>query len=178
MIWNGTEGFPDLYFLATPSPFCTGFINTSSTRPQSQHSVTSPSNSLANVQQPQRLQHESIFNSTSIKRLTAAETILHDPIESRNLLTASSATPHDAPTLRQRHCGCTIFNELLLHHRCLHDIHTRVTSSPITWQRQQLPTPSTSAATPRQRQQTDEMLQLHPHPALKRVAQSQRYPVK
>ena len=143
-----------------------------------QHSVTSLSNTLANIQQPQRLQHESAFNHTSTQRLTAAETILHDLIESRRLPTASPATPHDATTLRQRHCGCTILDKLLLHHRCLHDIHTRVTSSPITWQRQQLPTPSTSAATPRQRQQTDKMLQLHQHPASKRVAQSQRHSAK
>ena len=156
--------------LASPTPRVRAYIR--------QHSVTSLSNTLANIQQPQRLQHESTFNHTSLQRLTAAETIPHGLIESRRLSTASPATPHDAPTLRQRHCGCTILDELLLRHRCLYDVHRRITSSPIAWQRQQSPTPSTSAATPRQRLQTDDRLQLHPHQASERVVRSQRHSAK
>ena len=91
-----------------------------------QHSVTSLSNTLANIQQPQRLQHQFVFDFTSIQHLAAAETIVHDLIEPRNVSTAPSTTPDDSPTLRQRLHGCIRLDELLLHRHCLHDVHSRL----------------------------------------------------
>ena len=104
----------------------TGTHNNSSTFPQRHHSVTSLSNTLANNQQLQQLQTLAVFNSTSLRRLAAAETISHEPIESKNIPTASSTTSDGSPTLRQRLHGCIRLDELLLHRHCLHDVHSRL----------------------------------------------------
>ena len=104
----------------------TGTHNNSSTFPQRHHSATRLSNTLANNQQPQQLQTFAVFNSTSLRRLAAAETISHEPIESKNIPTASSTTSDDSPTLRQRLHGCIRLDELLLHRHCLHDVHNRL----------------------------------------------------
>ena len=104
----------------------TGTHNNSSTFPQRHHSVTRPSNTLANNQQLQQLQTLAVFNSTSLRRLAAAETISHEPIESKNIPTASSTTSDDSPTLRQRLHGCIRLDGLLLHRHCLHDVHSRL----------------------------------------------------
>ena len=133
----------------------TGIHNDSRACPQRQHSAKRFSNSLDNNQQPQSLQHLAVSIPTSIQHLAAAETINHDPIESRSISTASSTTSDDSPTFRQRHLDCILLDELLLHHRCLHDVHTRLNIFSHHWvtstARHAFSTP---AATIRQQQQT------------------------
>ena len=122
---------------------------------QRQHSAKRLSNSLANSQHPPSLQHLAVLIPTSIHHLAAAETINHDPIVPRSISTASSTTSDDSPTFRQRHLDCILLDELLLHRRCLHDVHNWLNIFPhhlvTSTARHAF---STTAATLRQQQQT------------------------